>query len=62
MSSLSPQKKRELHARLQAFPLSGIDEKVLGNLTRNYKSFVGRDFKAWMQVGSIINLLKDNKI
>lgn len=50
MSSLSPQKKRELNAQLHAFPMSGIDQKVLGNFTRNYGSFVGRDYKAWMQV------------
>ena len=54
MASLS---KKELHAQLQAFPLSGIDEKVLGNLTRNYRSFVGRDFKAWIQVGHVVQLL-----
>ena len=50
LSSLSPQKKRELNAQLHAFPMSGIDQKVLGNFTRNYGSFVGRDYKAWMQV------------
>ena len=50
MSSLSAQHKKELLARLQAFDHSGIEGKVLGNISRNYRSFVGRDFKAWMQV------------
>ena len=57
MSSLSAEDKKKLHAHLQAFPLSGIDEKVLGNLTRNYRSFVGRDFKALMQVVIIIMII-----
>ena len=57
MSSLSAEDKKKLHAHLQVFPLSGIDEKVLGNLTRNYRSFVGRDFKALMQVVIIIMIM-----
>ena len=57
MSSLSTQQKNELNARLQAFSLSGIDQKVLGNFTRNYRSFVGRDYKAWIQVSHNNNVL-----
>ena len=54
MSSLSAQNKKEVLARLQAFNWSGIQGKVTGNITRNCKSFVGRDFKAWMQVAVFI--------
>ena len=53
MSSLSPQQKKEVQAILHAFNYSGIDDKVLGSISRNYRSFVGRDYRAWMQVSHV---------
>lgn len=67
ISSLSPQYKKELLARMNVFNNSGIfivkilclklyikyigiEGKVMGNICYYHKSFVGRDFKAWMQM------------
>ena len=37
--------------------MSAFPAKIRGNITRNYGSYDGRDFKLWMQV--VVFVLKD---
>ncbi|KAL5488742.1 hypothetical protein EMCRGX_G017729 [Ephydatia muelleri] len=54
MPRLSKAQKKELLARIRAFNLSGFQDKVHGNVCNHFKSFVGRDFKAWAQMAIFI--------
>ena len=45
MKKLSTNEKEELRARISAFSFSGCDAHFSRDMTRYYKSFVGRDFK-----------------
>ena len=40
----------QIKARLSTFDFSGLDYKMSYNITRHFRSFVGRDFKALAQV------------
>lgn len=42
--------KEELRARILAFSFSGCDARFSRDMTRYYKSFVGRDFKLVAQL------------
>ena len=53
MSRLSSKEKGEVQCILMAFNFSAFDNKVGTKLSRHYKSFVGRDFKALGQCTSI---------
>ena len=55
--AFSQQMKDKLHARIQALDMSAFPAKVRGNITRNYGSYVGWDYKLWMQVAVFV--LKD---
>lgn len=50
----SAQEKREILARIDAFPYCGFSCKITGNICYHYKSFVGRDFKAFLQMAMFI--------
>ena len=54
MPKLSPTQKREVLARIRAFNHSGFKVKIHGNVCYHYQSFVGRDYKAWMQMAIFI--------
>eukprot|EP00731_Ephydatia_muelleri_P013887 Em0007g1197a len=54
MPRLSKAQKKELLAWICAFNLSGFQDKVHGNVCNHFKSFVGRDFKAWAQMAILI--------
>ena len=54
MGQLSNDQKLEVLARMRAFKYSGIKGRVHGCITRHYRSFVGRDFKAWAQMALFI--------
>ncbi|XP_028393607.1 uncharacterized protein LOC114517954 [Dendronephthya gigantea] len=54
MKSLSQGRKEQLHAKIQALDMSAFPATIRGNITRNYGSYVGRDFKLWMQVAVFI--------
>ena len=54
MRECSTQEKKEILARMAAFPYSGFSNRVTGNICYYYQSFVGRDFKAWMQMAPFI--------
>eukprot|EP00731_Ephydatia_muelleri_P033683 Em0035g20a len=54
MPKLSPTQKREVLARIRAFNHSGFKVKIHGNMCYHYQSFVGRDYKAWMQMAIFI--------
>ena len=48
--NLTERMKDEVLARVNAFPHSGLTVKMYGNVSRYFKSFVGRDFKGWAQM------------
>ena len=50
MKKLSTNEKEELRARISAFSFSGCDAHFSRDMTRYYKSFVGRDFKLLAQL------------
>ncbi len=50
MGSLSSAQKKEILARIKAWSYCGFSERITGNIAYHYKSFVGRDFKAWLQM------------
>lgn len=54
IQSLPQQLKNQLHAKIQALDMSAFPATIRGNITRNYGSYVGRDYKLWMQVAVFI--------
>ena len=50
MKKLSTNEKEELRACISAFSFSGCDAHFSMDMTRYYKSFVGRDFKLLAQL------------
>ena len=54
IKSLSKQQKEQLHAKVVATDMSASPANIRGNITRNYGSYVGRDFKVWMQLAVFI--------
>lgn len=50
MDKRSPAEKKEILARILSFSYSGFTCRITGNISCHYRSFVGRDFKAWMQM------------
>ena len=50
MKKLSTNEKGELRAHISAFSFSGFDAHFSRDMTRYYKSFVGRDFKLLAQL------------
>ena len=46
--------KEEIVARVLAFPYCGFSSQVTGNICYHYKSFVGRDFKAFIQMAVFV--------
>ena len=54
MDKRSRQEKKEILARIKSFPYCGFTTRITGNICYYYKSFVGRDFKAWMQMALFI--------
>ena len=52
--TLSSTEKEEVLARIRAFSQSGFRVKLVGNVVRYHKSFVGRDYKAWAQMALFI--------
>ena len=53
LSHRSSQEKQEIQAKIKSFPSSGLNARVTGHISY-YKSFVGRDFKAWMMMAIFI--------
>ena len=51
---LSVRQKDEVLARIRAFNFSGFRVRLIGNVVRYHKSFVGRDYKAWAQMAPFI--------
>ena len=54
MDSASSKQKKEILAILAAFPYSGFSTRTTGNICYYYKSFVGRDFKAFIQLAVFV--------
>lgn len=53
MDSRTTAEKKIIHTMVHSFPYCGLSCKITGNI-RFYKSFVGRDFKAFMQMAMFI--------
>lgn len=53
MEHKSARQKKEIMARIRAFSHCGLSCKLSGNISY-FKSFVGRDFKAIMQIALFI--------
>ena len=54
MAKLTQKERAELSARISAFPASGRIKKMFINIAKHYKSFVGRDFKAFAQLALFV--------
>ena len=54
MDKQSANEKREILARIKAFPYCGFDVKITSNICMYYRSFVGRDFKSFLQMALFI--------
>ena len=54
MGRRSSQEKKEILAKVKAFPYSGFTTRINGNICYYYKSFVGRDFKSFLQMALFI--------
>ena len=54
IQSLNQQQKEQVHAKVASLDISAFPAKIRGNITRNYGSYVGRDFKLWMQVAVFV--------
>ena len=50
IQSLSQEKKDQLHAKILSTDMSAFPATIRGNITRNYGSYAGRDFKLWVQL------------
>lgn len=54
MSNCNKEQKTEIVARVDAFSYCGFSVRMTGNIVYHYKSFIGRDFKAWIQMALFI--------
>lgn len=54
MSSRNKHEKTEILAKLSAFSYCEFSVKIIGNIAYHYQSFIGRDFKAWMQLALLM--------
>ena len=54
MSCRSTNEKQEILAMVAAFPHSGLQTRITGNIAYHFNSFVGRDFKGWLQIAPFI--------
>ena len=54
MDKLSAEQKQELLARIASFPYCGFSNKITGNIIQHYRSFVGRDLKAFIQMAVFV--------
>ena len=54
MPIMSKTQKKKINARISAFHTSGFTVKMYGNVCYYYQSFVGRDYKGWMQMALFI--------
>lgn len=54
MGHLTTRQKEEVLARLFSFDFSGFKVKLSRDISRHYKSFVGRDFKSFAQLALFI--------
>ena len=52
LPALSAEQKEEVLAWIRDFNYSGFSCRVFGNSIHHHQSFVGRDYKAWAQMGT----------
>ena len=54
IQSLSKEEKEQIHAKIGSTDMRAFPASIRGNITRNYGSYVGRDFKLWIQLAVFI--------
>lgn len=54
MQKRSAAEKADILARVYGFPYCGFSTRITTNIRYHYKSFVGRDFKAFLQMAVFI--------
>ena len=54
MARFSPQQRKEVLARIASFPFSGFALRLSRDISKYYKSFVGRDFKTLAQLALFV--------
>ena len=54
MNDRTSAEKKEILARISAFSYCGFSVRITGNIAYHYQSFIGRDFKAWIQMSLFI--------
>ena len=54
IQSLTREQKDQIHTKIASTDMSAFPANIQGNITRNYGSYVGRDFKLWIQVAVFI--------
>ena len=54
MGSTTTAQNKTILATVKAWSYCGFDQRITGNIVYHYKSFVGRDFKAWLQMALFI--------
>ena len=53
-SFMGSREKQEILARIASLSSSGLLCRITGNIAYHYQSFVGRDYKFWMQIAVFI--------
>ena len=54
MGSITAAQKKTILATVKAWSYCGFDQRITGNIVHHYKSFVGQDFKAWLQMALFV--------
>ena len=54
MARFSPHQRKEVLAHIASFPLSGFELRLSRDISKYYKSFVGRDFKTLAQLALFV--------
>ena len=54
MARFSPQQRKEVLASIASFPFSGFALRLSRDISKYYKSFVGRDFKTLAQLALFV--------
>ena len=60
MNTKSPSEKKKIMGRIRSFPKSGLNCRVTSSISY-FKSFVGRDFKALMQMALFVFTFNDQE-
>ena len=54
IKAMKAEDKEKRHAKICSFDFSSFPRRIRGNITRNYGSYIGRDYKLWAQVAVLL--------